>query len=449
MRQTFFFIPPSWIDPIFYLWIVIGAGYIGYAWFQSKSKAGAPSNSNGKDSKKKSNDSHPPEAQPKTFGDELWSILPTFLIGAVVIKFLIPQVMVADASDPDTILGIPIRGYGFFLLVAIVAGVLLAITRAKRLGLHPDKTINLCFVLFAAGIVGARAFYVIQYWDTFKSTRDIIDMTQGGLVVYGSVIGSVSAAIIYLKFNKLPALLMLDVLAPCMMIGLSIGRIGCLMNGCCWGGVCETNLPAITFPEGSPPYSRHVEAGELFGMKAIIDSPNSSTRQIIEIDPNSPAAKKGIELDSQIIGFGYSPNPNDNKKPESIVYRIEQDEKIREIQFTGDEIPWRSLPVHPSQVYSSVNAFFVFLFLWFYFPRRRHDGEIIGMMLIVYPIGRFLLEYIRSDEMSQLGTGFTISQLISFGSIAIGFAIIIFGTAYGKRTESFIADDAPELKTAS
>ena len=236
--------------------------------------------------------------------------------------------MVADPEDPTKILGIPIRGYGFFLLVAIVVGVLLAISRAKRLGLHPDQTINLCFALFAAGIVGARAFYVIQYWDTFDSARDIIDMTKGGLVVYGSVIGSVTAAIVYLKLNKLPALLMLDVLAPCMMVGLSIGRIGCLMNGCCWGGICDTNLPAITFPEGSPPYSRHVETGELFGMKAILnDSPDSPGRKIIEIQPGSPAAQREIQPNAQITGFAYNPNPNDNKKPERIPYQIEQEKK--------------------------------------------------------------------------------------------------------------------------
>lgn len=71
------------------------------------------------------------------------------------------------------------------------------------------------------------------------------------------------------------------------------------------------------------------------------------------------------------------------------------------------------------------------------------------MMLIIYPMGRFLLEYIRSDEMSQLGTGFTISQLISFGSIIIGFSVIIFGTLYGKRTENFVANDSIELKSGS
>lgn len=443
MNQTFFFISPDWIDPFFYLWIVIGAGYIGYVWFRSKSQSDQPDSV--KDPQKVLTDT-----KLSGFGEELWSILPTYIIGAIVIKFLIPFVMVADPEDPTKIQGIPIRGYGFFLLVAIVAGVLLAISRAKRLGLHPDQTINLCFALFAAGIVGARAFYVIQYWDTFDSARDIIDMTKGGLVVYGSVIGSVTAAIVYLKLNKLPALLMLDVLAPCMMVGLSIGRIGCLMNGCCWGGICDTNLPAITFPEGSPPYSRHVETGELFGMKAILnDSSDSPGRKIIEIQPGSPAAQRGIQPNAQITGFAYNPNPNDDKKPERIPYQIEQGKKVRTIEFVSDEVPWRSLPVHPSQIYSSVNAFFVFLFLWCYFPRRRHDGEIIGMMLIIYPMGRFLLEYIRSDEMSQLGTGFTISQLISFGSILIGFSVIIFGTLYGKRTENFVANDALELKPGS
>ncbi|MEC9094694.1 MAG: prolipoprotein diacylglyceryl transferase family protein [Planctomycetota bacterium] len=382
-------------------------------------------------------------AAKKGLGNDFWGAIPIFLVVAVVLKFVIPLVMVKDPETGEN-LGLAIRGYGFFLLLGVLTGVGLAVHRSRQLGLHPDTILNLCFWLFITGIAGARLFYVIQYWPQFQangtaSIAKIINMTEGGLVVYGGIIGGVIGGSIFLLVKKMPLLPILDILAPCMMIGLSIGRIGCLMNGCCWGGICEDQGFSIRFPEGSPPYARHVETGELFGMKALpMQKRNPETgREIIEVEPGSPADRVGIETGDRIIGYSYNPNPNDNKLPEEIVYHINGKGGTSQYVFDGPQIPVQSKPVHPSQIYSSINALFVFLFLWFYFPCRTRDGQVLGLLMVVYPIGRFLLEIIRSDELGQFGTQLTISQLTSIGSITGGVLLLVYGFFGLNRVVSF------------
>jgi phosphatidylglycerol:prolipoprotein diacylglycerol transferase len=80
---------------------------------------------------------------------------------------------------------------------------------------------------------------------------------------------------------------------------------------------------------------------------------------------------------------------------------------------TIQSLPTESKPVHPTQIYSAINAACLCLFMWAYYPYRRRDGEIIALLLTLYPVSRFLLEWIRSDEPGRLGTPFTISQLVS------------------------------------
>jgi len=175
------------------------------------------------------------------WGAETWMHLPMLVIVAAAIVFVLPN-LVEGA-------GLPIRGYGVMMLVGVVAGVGLAMQRAQAARIDPEKILSLAFWLFAAGIAGARLFHVIEYWDqqyrqpkegpldpvaTFKQ---VINIPAGGLVVYGSLIAGSLALIWFVKKNKLPGLALCDLIAPSMVLGLAFGRIGCLLNGCCFGGV--------------------------------------------------------------------------------------------------------------------------------------------------------------------------------------------------------------------
>jgi phosphatidylglycerol:prolipoprotein diacylglycerol transferase len=78
----------------------------------------------------------------------------------------------------------------------------------------------------------------------------------------------------------------------------------------------------------------------------------------------------------------------------------------------------RSLPVHPAQLYSAIDAGLLCLFLLAYYPYRRRDGEVFALLITIHPVSRFLLEVIRTDETAVFGTGLSISQNLSLLMLA-------------------------------
>src|SRR5215467_13874553 len=186
------------------------------------------------------------------WSSELTSELPMMILLGAVIGWVLPAL-----SDGT---GLPIRGYGVMVFLGVISGVALAIYRAQRLGYSADLIYSLALWMCVFAIVGARLFYVIEYWnesfhkDSFRDTLvAVLNYTQGGLVVYGAFAGGVLAAAIFFVRNKLPVLEFADIVAPCLVLGLALGRIGCFLNGYCYGGQCHKPW-AVSFPPGSPVY---------------------------------------------------------------------------------------------------------------------------------------------------------------------------------------------------
>jgi phosphatidylglycerol---prolipoprotein diacylglyceryl transferase len=170
----------------------------------------------------------------------------------------------------DDGLGVPVRGYGMMLLVAAAAGIWLSIARGRVMGFDADTILALGMEIFLWGIVGARLFYVIEYREQFfppgrgllESLRDVINIPAGGLVVFGSLPTAAFAAWRFARRRGLPLLRLADCIAPGLLLGLAIGRVGCFLNGCCFGGPCD--LPwAVRFPPDSPPWLDQTARGLL------------------------------------------------------------------------------------------------------------------------------------------------------------------------------------------
>ena len=89
---------------------------------------------------------------------DTWSYVLILLLIGAIIRWVLPAL-----CEPQ---GLPIRGYGVMNMLAVIAGTLLAAWRAKRVGLDPDLMFSLIFWMLVPGIIGARAFYVIEYWKT-------------------------------------------------------------------------------------------------------------------------------------------------------------------------------------------------------------------------------------------------------------------------------------------
>ena len=138
--------------------------------------------------------------------------------------------------------------------LAFLAGLWTATRRAPRENISSETIADIVFWLMVGAIIGARAVYVATYWrDEFASqpVSEIFMIQHGGLVYYGGLIGATLAGVIYIRWKKLALWKIADVLAPSIALGNVFGRIGCLLNGCCYGRACS--LPwAISFPEDNP-----------------------------------------------------------------------------------------------------------------------------------------------------------------------------------------------------
>lgn len=256
---------------------------------------------------------------------------------------------------------IPVYGYGFMMLVGFSAATWIASRRAKSVGESPDTIWDMMFWLFAFGLTGARLFYVIQkrkmVFRNAESLPDylftLVNLQDGGLVFFGGMLGGLLGFYLFCKKRKIDPLLWADICIPSLFIGLAFGRVGCFMNGCCYGGA--TNLPwKVNFPLGSVPDLSLVERGFV---------------------------------------------------------------------SVSDTV---SMSIHPTQIYSSINAFILAGVLHWYFRVRPRNGSVFAAGLIIYPITRFLIEIIRNDEKGIGGTILTISQWVSLGMVVTGIFLTIW-----------------------
>ncbi len=153
----------------------------------------------------------------------------------------------------------PIRWYGVLTALGFLLGIAVAARMAKKSGLSSDVTVNLGFIAMVAGILGARIFYVAANWNEFSNNPwEIVRIDHGGLVFYGGFIGAALAMLAYGYWKKLPKGAYADTLAVGVPLGHAMGRIGCFLNGCCWGRECS--LPwGVTFPFGSEPFKQQLD----------------------------------------------------------------------------------------------------------------------------------------------------------------------------------------------
>ncbi|MEZ5358376.1 MAG: prolipoprotein diacylglyceryl transferase [Candidatus Zixiibacteriota bacterium] len=154
---------------------------------------------------------------------------------------------------------ITIHSYGLMLALAFVAGVWFFKRRAAIERIPIDSLFNVAYFLIIGGVVGARIAFVLLHWTDFQDNLfDAFNPFQSGqfgisgLNLYGGVLAAIGGACIYIFMKRLPLLAIFDLFAPTLGLGLAISRIGCFLNGCCFG--TPTELPwGVTFPTGSIP----------------------------------------------------------------------------------------------------------------------------------------------------------------------------------------------------
>ena len=207
-----------------------------------------------------------------------------------------------------------------------------------------------------------------------------------------------------MRYHKLPTLQYLDILAIALLLALGVGRIGCFMRGCCFGKPSNISC-AVRFPYGSPAFLSQIQP-----------------------DPKRNRDDVLIKLPDEFFGYtGADRKQYSGLKPFELLT-----EQQKEMATKG---LYRALPVHPTQLYSAANGFFSCFLLYLFWRRSKKTANIaklftkpgssFALMLILYAITRFTVEFLRDDNPIGFA-GLTISQRMSlFGLIPLGIILMI------------------------
>jgi phosphatidylglycerol:prolipoprotein diacylglycerol transferase len=146
-----------------------------------------------------------------------------------------------------------VYSYGMMVAIGFTVATLLAYKHADEFGINKERVIDLGIVMLLGGIVGARSVYValnFQYY--MRSPLEIINLTRGGLVWYGAFIFGMIAAAWFVKKHKISFWTAGDLFAPYIALAQAFGRIGCFLNGCCYGSAAPSGfMLGVIFPEES------------------------------------------------------------------------------------------------------------------------------------------------------------------------------------------------------
>jgi phosphatidylglycerol:prolipoprotein diacylglycerol transferase len=304
--------------------------------------------------------------------------------------------------------------YGLMMVIAFLSAVYIIRRLSRDITPDPQLITNAALYSLIAGVVGARLFHIVHYFNTTYrgNLLSVFAIWQGGLELLGGVILAISVIFFYMMYHKLPKRRYLDVLAIGLMSALAFGRIGCFLNGCCFGK--PTNLSwAVRFPYDSPPYRSQV-------------SP--------DLQRNRPEPRLELPRDF----FGYVDEEEQwymGLRPYKYLM-LDQKDLI-------DSGQYRCLPVHPTQLYASFTGVVLGFILYFFWRRSQKAGRsrsrrrlfakpgcTFALMFILYGIFRFLIEFIRDDNPFEnswwaIYKGATISQNIAIYMVIFGVILMV------------------------
>jgi len=316
--------------------------------------------------------------------------------------------------------GVRIYGYGLMLVLGFLLGIYLARWRARRFGEDEDAVTTLGLLALVAGVVGSRLAFVIERWDSQFAWHkhplpEILNITSGGLIYYGGAALALVSIVAYLRLRRLPIRRYLDIIAPTLMIGLAFGRMGCLLNGCCYGARCSADyLLGMRFPYAAEPLLRYGKAPNFFGGAAPSPAFHSQAATL----PEEMLGEIGVR--SWLFQKGWDGNVQRNDRGERAVKMPSELTPAQARQAAA----LRSLPVQPAQAFGAVNALLIAGVLLAFSRLRRREGQVFALTLVLYPITRFVLESLRGDNLhAVLQLKLTHNQYSSLALLLAGLLI--------------------------
>jgi len=162
-----------------------------------------------------------------------------------------------------TIKDFNLPAYGVMAVLGYLTGIYFINKEALRNKIEPILIQSLTMWIIVGMLIGARIWYVLENWYQFAPDPiSIFKLWEGGMVFYGGFIGGFIGGILFIRLTKLPLLKIMDITAPGIAIAISIGRIGCFLNGCCYGRVTDSCI-GVSFPSRWYPaaYVDHLQRG--------------------------------------------------------------------------------------------------------------------------------------------------------------------------------------------
>jgi len=148
-----------------------------------------------------------------------------------------------------------VYSYSLMVVAAFCLMVLYGVLEARRVKEDPEKAIDIGILMFIASFIGARILHcLINYPIYLHDPLRILKIWEGGLIYYGGLAGALAAGTIYVFHQHLSWPKWADIVAPTAMIALAVGRVGCFLNGCCYGTIAPQWLPwKVTYPAAAMP----------------------------------------------------------------------------------------------------------------------------------------------------------------------------------------------------
>jgi prolipoprotein diacylglyceryltransferase len=349
------------------------------------------------------------------------------------------HIPIKTESFPD---GFPLYGFGLMLFLAFLACTWLATRRAQQAGIPREWVQDIVIWIFLGGLVGARTVYLLAETDVQtvgEFLKQLPRIWDGGIVFYGSAVGGLIGYLLayYLVFRKkgLSTLKMADVVAPCVALGLCLGRLGCFLNGCCYGQVAcaDCAVCPVSFPLSAPARYALVDAGVQTAagftlapdLHAVVD----------KVAPGSAAYAAGlrpgdliVKADGQTVGspeelsFYLVNNWPKGKNDLTLTVLAEGLEKT--VTFAP-----RTVGLHPTQLYEVISMALLLLLLLAFDPFKTRDGQVMALLMIAYGVHRYFNELLRNDPR-PIG-------LESYTSILVVAAGLVFALWLWRRPAQY------------
>jgi phosphatidylglycerol:prolipoprotein diacylglycerol transferase len=319
----------------------------------------------------------------------------------------------------------PVYGYGLMLVIGFLLGAQLAKFLARRCGFNGENFITACLFGLVAGVVGARLSHVFEslashnheFSDNGKSLLQnlggMLDVSSGGLTFYGGFLLATPVMMWYAIHKKIPLLKGMDIIAPCLMIGLGFGRIGCYLNGCCYGEECSWG---VQFPYGSNAYVEQYEMGELDNVSPALTDPTT----MVPLRPLEPGHARTI--DPNIKELPRLLSKQEIQRQIEKINKLSAAEKEKFLFWQADLAQLkqagelRAKAVLPTELYSSFNAFLIAAVLYTFFSTQPPAGQVFALMLMLKGTSRYILEMVRVEP--------PVFENLSFSMVVSVFLVI-------------------------